>query len=53
MRSHSCVIAVLIMLRFCGRKERPLGFIQLSLQEAYVPLFLPKVTNCQFLIQCF
>lgn len=35
MRSHSYAIAVLTMLRFCGRKERLLGFTQLSLQVSF------------------
>lgn len=49
MRSHSCVIAVLIMLRFCGRKERPLGFIQLSLQVSLSKLFKIYIMETQSL----
>lgn len=49
MRSHSCAIAVLTMLRFCGRKERLLGFTQLSLQVSFTS-YLNYVTEISILI---
>lgn len=49
MRSHSCAIAVLTMLRFCGRKERLLGFTQLSLQVSFTS-YLNCFTEISILI---